>query len=175
MNFKHFERIDSTQKEAWRLYENTKENDVVIVADTQDAGIGTHGRSWVTGEGNIAFSFLFRVNADIGAFEGLTHKIAEIIVDIFKRDYDLNIDIKLPNDLMINNQKVGGILVETKLLKNEVKAIVIGIGINIKSAPKDSDVNAIAINEVYKIDIDKEKIINKICSSIKEEILERIN
>ena len=49
----HYEKIDSTQKEVWRRLENG----IIISADIQTDGIGTHGRKWYTSQkGNIAFS-----------------------------------------------------------------------------------------------------------------------
>ncbi len=175
MNFNniiHYEKIDSTQKEAWKLYQKSY-SEALIIADTQTAGIGTHGRSWVTGKGNIALSMLFTLEANISSLDNLTYKIAQIILEIFHNDYQIDLDIKLPNDLMINKRKVGGILVESKLQKDKVKALVIGIGLNILTYPQDSEINAISIYEATNKKVDKDKLIIRICTNIKNELQER--
>lgn len=126
-----FEEIDSTQKELWRRIENGNASQgCLIIAKKQMAGIGTHGRTWYSSSKNIAFSFLIFPNCNINKLENLTYKIAEILKDVFKDLYNINLDIKLPNDLMINGKKIGGILTETKLQGENVKALVIGVGIN---------------------------------------------
>ena len=131
-NIFYYETIDSTQKEAWRKIENNNiENGSLIITNIQTSGIGTHGRVWHTEKNNnIAFSTVLFPNCDISKLDNLTYDIAEILVEIFKKMYQIDIDIKLPNDLIINNKKVGGILTETKLQGNRVKDLVIGIGIN---------------------------------------------
>ena len=107
----HYEKIDSTQKEVWRRLEK----EIVISADIQTDGIGTHGRTWYTTQkGNIAFSIGLELNKSIKDLENITIEIAEIILEVFEKMYQINLQIKHPNDIMINNQKVGGILTETK-------------------------------------------------------------
>ena len=58
----HYEKIDSTQKEVWRRLEK----EIVISADIQTEGIGTHGRTWYTTQkGNIAFSIGLELNKSV--------------------------------------------------------------------------------------------------------------
>ena len=104
-----YSKIDSTQNEIWRLIENKNTPDGTLVfADIQDKGIGTHGRVWYTDEANnIAFSFFIETNCNIQRLDGLTIKIANIIVDIFKNQYGINLNIKEPNDITFNNKKIG--------------------------------------------------------------------
>lgn len=89
---------------------------------------GTHGRKWHTDEkNNIAFSFLIKANCDIKKLEGITLEIAEIMVEVFKKLYDISLEIKFPNDIVYQGKKLGGILTETKLNGKIVKDMVVGI------------------------------------------------
>ena len=127
MKIVHYEKIDSTQKEVWRRLEKK----IIISADIQTDGIGTHGRTWYTTEkGNIAFSIGLELNVPVRKLENLTIEIAEIILEVFDTLYQIKLQIKHPNDIMIDMQKVGGILTETKLQGEIVKYLVIGVGIN---------------------------------------------
>lgn len=154
----HYEEIDSTQKEVWRRLENG----IIVSADIQTDGIGTHGRKWYTSQkGNIAFSIGFAPNVSINQLENLTIEIAEIILEVFDTLYQIKLQIKHPNDIMINNQKVGGILTETKLQGENVKYLVIGIGIN-----TNQDEISTSINKEFNKIIDNSKIIEKICEKI---------
>ena len=170
----HFDRIDSTQKEAWRMYEaGTK--DVVITASIQTDGIGTHGRKWYTDEkNNIALSLLLTPNTNINKFDDLTIKIAQIIVDIFN-EYNCNLYIKEPNDLMFNDKKIGGILLQTKVEKNYVKALVLGIGININQVIFNDEIKNIAssISKEFNVTIDINDVVNKFLIEFRKELIER--
>lgn len=102
----YYKEIDSTQSEIWRKVEELT-NGSLVMADLQTLGKGTHGRVWHTDEaGNIAFSFLIKMDYEVKKLEGLTLEIAQIIVDIMKAKYKININIKEPNDLIINNKKI---------------------------------------------------------------------
>ena len=131
--FKFYNKIDSTQKEILRLIEKSLiENGSLIMADIQTAGIGTHGKKWYTDKKeNIAFSFYLKIDCNIKALEGLTIEIAEIIVNIFKENYNIELNVKEPNDIIYNGKKIGGLLTQSKIISQKVKYIVVGIGINI--------------------------------------------
>ena len=156
----HYEKIDSTQKEVWRRLEKS----IIISADIQTDGIGTHGRIWYTTQkGNIAFSIGLELNKSINKLNNLTIEIAEIILDVFENLYQIKLQIKHPNDIMINNQKVGGILTETKLQGEIVKYLVIGIGIN-----TNNEEISTSIKKEFGIEIDNSKVIEEICQRIGE-------
>ena len=158
----HYEKIDSTQKDVWRKLENG----IIISADIQTDGIGTHGRIWYTTQkGNIAFSIGLELNKSINKLNNLTIEIAEIILDVFENLYQIKLQIKHPNDIMINNQKVGGILTETILQGEIVKYLAIGIGIN-----TNNEEISTSIKREFGIEIDNSKIINGICQRIGEKL-----
>lgn len=173
-----YRKIDSTQLEIWRRIEANKiDNKTVVIADIQTNGKGTHGRKWHTDEvNNIAFSFFRQINCEIDKLDGLTTEMAQIILDIFKEIYQIELQIKLPNDIFYNDKKVGGILSETKVSGNIVKYIVVGIGINTCQTEFDAEIKDIAtsIKNEFGIDVDRMKIIEEFCNRFEKRISERI-
>lgn len=167
----HYKEIDSTQKEIWRKIEkNQLENKTIILADIQTDGVGTHGRKWYTSQkGNIAFSIGLFPNIKIDQLENLTIEIAETILEVFDNLYKIKLQIKCPNDIMINNQKVGGILTETKLQGEIVKALVIGVGIN-----TNEDEITTSIKREFNIDIDNSKVIKEFYKIFEKNIIKKI-
>jgi len=156
-----YRKIDSTQKEIWRRIEkNTIENGTIVLTDIQTNGIGTHGRTWyASNEGNIIFSLLICPNSRIEKLNNLTTEIAEIIVGAFEKLYKIKLKIKMPNDIVYNNRKIGGILTETKLINGIVKYLVIGIGINTNKKEFEVEIKDIAssiINE-FGIKVNRRK------------------
>ena len=174
-----YRKIDSTQLEIWRRIEANKiDNKTVVIADIQTNGKGTHGRKWYTDEvNNIAFSFFRQINCEIDKLDGLTTEMAQIILDIFKELYQVNLQIKLPNDIFYNDKKVGGILSETKVSGNIVKYLVVGIGINTCQTEFDTEIKNIAtsIKNEFGIDVDRMKIIEEFCNRFEKRISERID
>ena len=175
----YYEKIDSTQKEITRRAEKGKiENGTLIYADLQTEGIGTRGRRWYTSEkNNIAFSVFLELNCNIDLLNGLTRKIAEIILAIFEDKYDIYLQIKSPNDIYYNQKKLGGILTETKVEKNRVKSLIVGIGININKDFFEEDIKDIAtsINKEFQINIDTKEFMSEFCNRFETEINRRIN
>ena len=86
------------------------------MSNIQTNGQGTHGRVWHTDETeNIAFSFYVKINDKPERLEGITIDMATIIQKIFEDLYGVKLTIKSPNDLMLNDKKVGGILTQSKV------------------------------------------------------------
>ena len=173
-----YKKIDSTQDEIWRRIKNGKiNNGTLIMADIQENGRGTHGRVWHTDEEkNIAFSFFIELNCNIKKIEGVTIDIAEIILDILKEDYKIELEIKQPNDIVYHDKKVGGILTETKLASEQVKYLVVGIGINTLKMQFTDDIKELAtsIKKEFKKEIEAQEFIAKFCNKFEKYILERI-
>ena len=142
----YYKEIDSTQSEIWRLIQSkTAPNGTLVFADIQTKGKGTHGRIWHTDEkGDIAFSFLIQMDCNVKKLEGITIEIAKIIIDILEKQYQIKLEIKEPNDIVYKNKKIGGILTETKVVSENVKYLVIGIGINTKKQHFSKDIENIA-------------------------------
>lgn len=176
-NVLHFKTIDSTQSKVWRLINKNAPSGTIVIADIQTAGKGTHGRIWHTdNENNIAFSFFVQLDCNISKLTGITTKIAEIIVETFKEKYNIGLDIKSPNDIMHNNKKLGGILTETKMVGENVKYLVVGIGINTSKEHFTDDIKDIAtsIKKEFNIDVDTQEVIAEICNKIEEQIIDKL-
>lgn len=162
----HYEKIDSTQKEVWRRLENG----ILISADIQTDGIGTHGRKWYTSQkGNIAFSIGIAPNVTVNKLDNLTLEIAETILEVFDKLYQIKLQIKLPNDIMINGQKVGGILTETKLQGEIVKYLSLGVGIN-----TNNEEISTSIKKEFNMPIDNSKVIDEFCKLFEANMAKRI-
>ena len=176
-NFKYYKEIDSTQNEIWRLIENENiENGQLVMAEIQTKGKGTHGRTWYTDEvSNIAFSFFIKLDCSVDRLEGITIKIAEIIIEILKTKYGVTLEIKKPNDIVYKNKKIGGILSETKIISGKVKCLVVGIGINTSKQYFTDDIIDIAtsIKREFGVEVDIKEFITEFCNKFEIEIIRR--
>ncbi len=175
-NLIYYEIIDSTQEEIWKIAKNVPQGTLVL-ADLQTKGKGTHGKNWCTDEkNNIAFSFILKPNCDIKRLEGLTLEIAEIILKVFEEVYQIKLQIKKPNDIVYKDKKIGGILTETRVIKNKVNYLNIGIGINTnkENFPKELIDIASSIKKEFNIEIDNIKIITNFCNKFEKSFFKRM-
>lgn len=128
-----YETIGSTNDEALAWAASGAKDLSLVVADEQTSGRGRMGRKWFTPPGAaLAFSLVIRPQGPerehIGLFSGLG---ALALVSMLAK-HQVAAQIKWPNDVLINRQKVAGILVETVWLGNEVDNVVLGMGVNVR-------------------------------------------
>ena len=175
-NLIYYDVVDSTQEKLWKMVKDVPEGTLVL-AEIQTKGKGTHGRNWCTDErNNIAFSFILKPNCDIQKLEGLTLEIAEIVLKVFEEIYEIRLQIKKPNDIVYKNKKIGGILTETKIIKNKVYYLNIGIGINTnkENFPEELIGIASSIRNEFNIKINNVKIITNFCNKFEKSFLKRM-
>lgn len=131
-NLLFYKELPSTQDFAHELIRQNICNGTVIFTANQTKGRGTNDRSWYSSANkNLTFSIVLYPHINMQHFQDFTIQIAEILIQTIHRLYQINLQIKYPNDIMLNNKKIGGILVETKTLGDIVETLVIGIGLNI--------------------------------------------
>jgi BirA family transcriptional regulator, biotin operon repressor / biotin---[acetyl-CoA-carboxylase] ligase len=112
------------------------ENFTVVSTESQTEGKGQRGSGWVSEAGkNLTFSVLYSQKADgITSLFTLNIMVALSVVEALKTVSNLNFVIKWPNDILAENKKIGGILIENTF-KNlgEVQSII-GIGLNVNQS-----------------------------------------
>jgi BirA family biotin operon repressor/biotin-[acetyl-CoA-carboxylase] ligase len=103
----------------------------VWVAEEQTAGRGRQGRTWTSPPGaGLLFSLLLRRRArDVAAPQLLPLALAVACCAALREATGLDIGIRWPNDLLLQRQKLAGILVE---VRSAVPAVVVGVGINVR-------------------------------------------
>ncbi len=134
----HLPEIDSTNDEARRRAESGADGGLVVTADRQTAGRGRRGRNWNSPDGNLYCSILVR--PEIAPAEGaqagfaVSLAVADIVADALA--HALPVHCKWPNDVLVSDQKVSGILIESASgAGRSVDWLIIGIGINVTSHP----------------------------------------
>jgi BirA family biotin operon repressor/biotin-[acetyl-CoA-carboxylase] ligase len=111
---------------------------LVVVAEAQTRGRGRLGRPWVSPAGkNLLLSVLLRPRLPAEQSFRVTLLAGVAAAETLARDYGLNPRIKWPNDVLIRERKVCGILAEMKATAGQVDYIVLGLGVNLNLGPED--------------------------------------
>ncbi len=141
------ETIDSTNTLATELAEKGVAHGTLVLADNQTKGKGRLGRMWLSPpKSNIYMSIILRPEIAPKDATMLTMMSAVAAANAVRKATGLKADIKWPNDLLVSDKKLGGILTELKSDPDRVIFSVIGIGINvnIKQNNFPSDIRPIA-------------------------------
>lgn len=131
-NIFYYPEIDSTNIRAKQLGEENAPHGTLVVADMQTAGRGRRGRGWVSPPGHsIYMSLLLRPDIRPGNAPMLTIVMAYSVAEAIRDCTGLNVQIKWPNDIILNGKKIVGILTEMSTEIDYINHVVIGVGINV--------------------------------------------
>lgn len=142
----------------------------VIVAEAQTAGRGRRGRSWFSPFGSsLYFSCYWRLEQGIQAAMGLSLVVACVLAELVAEEYNIETQLKWPNDLYINGKKAAGILVELAGQADGICDVVIGIGVNIQLpelASKTIDQPYIDLQSVVPEKVERNKLIAQLQTAL---------
>tara|TARA_A100001011_G_C14076839_1_gene742756 strand:+ start:143 stop:655 length:513 start_codon:yes stop_codon:yes gene_type:complete len=154
-----FKSVDSTNNKAIKLIKSNKLKPTIIISTLQKNGRGRYGRKWISIKGNLFLSIYFKIK-DHSSLKFLTKKNCNLVKKSLSKFINKRILVKYPNDLLIENKKVCGILQETIIYK-KYKFLIIGIGVNLIKSPNISNYpttylfkfikKKIGINLVYNV------------------------
>ena len=161
-----FEEIGSTNEEAGKLALEGCPHGTLVYANSQTGGRGRRGREWHTPKGHaIAMSFILKPELEAEYASMLTLVQAMAVAKAIEEICGLKAQIKWPNDVLINEKKVCGILTEMKMEGVNISSIIIGTGINVNQDDFPEEITEIATSlkrESGKIQ-SREKLIKRIC------------
>lgn len=151
------DEVDSTSSELRRRLKKGARPDTVVVAHRQLRGRGRVGRVWHSSiEGNLCFSTALRIGGPTDETVPLLPLAAGLAAREAAAETGAEVFLKWPNDLLIQNRKVAGILCETVTLKKKEALAVVGLGVNIADVSFSEDIarTAISLNKVIEKEAD---------------------
>jgi BirA family biotin operon repressor/biotin-[acetyl-CoA-carboxylase] ligase len=146
----------------------------LVVADSQTEGKGRIGRRWITRAGEaLALSWILYpepgrlLPETLGMISGLA---PVAVVEVLREQYGLPAEIKWPNDVLVGEKKVGGILVDVRWNGCQLTDVVLGIGVNVTrdSVPPSAELNfpATSLEEAAGTEIPRLELLVKILESL---------
>jgi BirA family biotin operon repressor/biotin-[acetyl-CoA-carboxylase] ligase len=134
------QEIDTTMREAARLASAGAPTGTVVGAERQTMGLGRLGHNWLSPEGvGLYFTVLLRVDLPPQRVPVVTLALGVAVADVLKLLTGQVCDLRWPNDVMLNERKVAGIL--TQLHEG---AVLAGIGINVSQSGFPAELSEIA-------------------------------
>lgn len=140
--------LDSTNAEARRRAEAGEAGPLWITAERQTAGRGRRGRSWETGRGNLAATYLFVTDKLPAEAAQVSFVAALAVADLAIRYVPESlVTLKWPNDPLIAGRKTAGILVESGPFERGGLWVAVGVGVNLATPPVSPERPATAFAE----------------------------
>lgn len=159
----YFDMLSSTMDIATELGMNGSPEGTLILAEVQTKGRGRLGRVWFSPKyKGIYLSLILRPKILPNQTSMLTLMSAVSICEAIKEITDLNTKIKWPNDILIHNKKLGGILTELNAEMDATRFVIIGIGLNVNNDKKTLVSGATSLKEQKKENINRIELLQEI-------------
>lgn len=132
-----YEEIDSTNRKALNLAEEDAFHGLVLAAHSQTLGRGRQGRSWFCAPGKGLFVTCLLIDDGIKEHIPLVGFTAALAIFDALSSYSDQLDIKWPNDVLLDGKKISGILGEMSTTAEGITRIALGLSVNISHLPED--------------------------------------
>ncbi len=160
----YHQELGSTNDEALRLTTAGVANFSVVLADHQLAGRGRRGAPWLSESGaGLLFSLIFKPDYGKEFWSRLSLVSGLGIASVLQEQWNLPAEVKWPNDVLVEDRKCCGILVETRQ-----DYVVIGIGINVTGSPGGEE--SVAMNELTPHLGSREELLSELLDSLQREV-----
>ena len=165
-NIIHFDTIDSTNIKAKQLASEGQTEGTIVISEEQTAGRGRLGRQWISPKyKGIWLSIIIRPQIDPIHISKITIIGAAAVFKALN-DMEIPVLVKWPNDIVLKEKKVCGILTEMSAELNKIHHIVMGIGINVnlekEDIPDDLNTKATSLKIETNREINRKELIAKI-------------
>jgi len=157
----NFIKVDSTNNIASEIINQEKSKAGIVVSQIQTNGRGTKGRNWVSLKHNLFISIFFRINRELVNTDKLSLLNPKILKKILGKYTLEKIIIKHPNDLLVRNSKICGILQEVINHKNK-SYLIIGIGLNSLRYAYNNNFRSISLKKISNKMVSNERLIEEI-------------
>lgn len=167
----YYDCVASTNDVA-KNFARDERDGIVVVAETQMYGRGRFGRRWFSPRGGLWFTVIPR--SAMGPHSTsrartrvrLTFLMSSAVAIALKVKFNLDVEVKWPNDVLVNGRKACGILAEAGIKGETVRYVVLGVGINanidLESIPLDVRGEVTTLREELGYEIDKDGLMEKI-------------
>lgn len=169
-NITIYDSVDSTNNYGKKLISNGSKEATIIIANEQTKGRGRMGREFFSpANTGVYMSFVLFPNRHVSELGTLTTKVCVAVCRVIEAIKDCKAEIKWVNDIYVDKKKVCGILTEavTDFESGTVEAVVIGIGLNIRTASIDfPDELSLSAGSVNPVSVSRNVIVAKIINEV---------
>jgi len=167
----HFQKISSTMDEATNLARQGCPDFTVVVAERQTLGRGRMNRTWFSGDGGLYFTVVVRPNIPIASASLVNLAAAVELATILRSLYDVPASLKWPNDILVNEAKICGILSQMETEGDRISHLRIGIGLNVNNRPELDEPRAVSLRKLVGSQVPRRQILVEFLSKFEKRLI----
>ena len=168
----HFHEIGSTNEEAKKIAEKGYSEGTLVIAEKQTGGKGRMGRHWQSPATGLWSSIVLKPSIPPRDAPQLALLVAAALRTVLSKEFGIDAKIKWPNDLLVDNKKICGILTEMKGEMDKISYIVNGVGVNvnqeIEDFPEELANTATSLKIIKEMEIDRLLLLQKYLEALEE-------
>ncbi|MEI7811396.1 MAG: biotin--[acetyl-CoA-carboxylase] ligase [Ignavibacteria bacterium] len=176
-NFIYSEEVDSTNAVLLDPANDLNTDGSVLLAEKQSDGKGRKDRKWYSlKDHNLTFSVLLNRKFNERKINLINFAACLAISNSLENLYQLRINLKWPNDVLVAGEKIAGILLESTSKGNRINKLVVGIGLNVNQTAFQGTfrIPPTSVKKITGNDIPRERLLSEILNNF-EELLERVH
>ncbi len=163
----YFERVSSTMDVIHQLASEGAAAGTAVIAGEQLEGRGSRGRGWHSPPGGLWMSVVFRPPA-VEGIEAISLRVGLAVAEAIQARVPTPLRLKWPNDLMLEDRKLGGVLCEARWQGDALAWVAVGLGMNIRNRiPDELGTAAISLSDLIPA-ITVEEIADPVLAALRE-------
>ena len=166
----HFQELETTMDKAKFLAKNDAPHLSVVIAENQTIGRGRLNRKWFSSKGGLWFTLILKPGTPPPLSYIYNFAASLSLSTSLKRLFDVNVNVKWPNDILLDGKKLVGLLSEMETRGDMVEFINIGIGINVNNQPQRYEPKAISLKDVLNKTVSRRLILETFLDDFKNRI-----
>jgi BirA family transcriptional regulator, biotin operon repressor / biotin---[acetyl-CoA-carboxylase] ligase len=163
-NFVYCDEVDSTNT-TLLTSKDFSHNGTVLLSEFQSKGRGRKDRTWISSAGqNLTFSILFKNDISEHNINIINFAASLAVAQSIENLFQLDVELKWPNDVLVQKKKIAGILLESTSKANKISKVVVGIGINVNQPnfPGKFDIQPTSIRREFKLSVSRERLLSEL-------------
>jgi BirA family biotin operon repressor/biotin-[acetyl-CoA-carboxylase] ligase len=155
----YFSELSSTMDTAKELARKNCPDFTVVIAGRQTSGRGRLNRQWVSDDGGLYFTMVLRPNIPVALSSRMSFLASLTMAYVLRQMYQIEAAVKWPNDILVKERKLSGMLSELEAEADRVFFINIGMGINVNNDPTGVEAGAISLKNILGREISRIRLL----------------
>jgi BirA family transcriptional regulator, biotin operon repressor / biotin---[acetyl-CoA-carboxylase] ligase len=156
----YFEDVTSTMDVAGNLARNNSPHFTVVIAGRQSKGRGRLKRNWISSQGGLYFTIILRPQIPPLLSSRVNFAASMIMARTLRNMFHIDARVKWPNDILVHEKKVVGLLSEMEAETDRIRFINVGMGVNINNDTTPREPMAISLRKILGRDVSRKQLLS---------------
>lgn len=169
-SIRYFEELDSTMTKAKEGAREGCPHFTVVVAGQQNKGRGRLQRTWVSDKGGLYFTLILKPAIPAALVSRYSFAASFCLASVLREDFGIDARVKWPNDILVDEKKLSGMLCEMEMESDLVSFLNIGIGLNVNNNPGKQESGATSMKELLGRPVPRKEVLGGFLDRMEEEL-----